>query len=150
LAVPVKAQSLDAFATLRVFPLSTNITIAANALLTTNGPFDMVGYAGRGILVASGEVPSVAPAGTLAFKIESSPDTTNWYSVSNFATITAYTAVVNTNLGVVYNQNIFTSTNFVVTNNFLLPYTITTVSAPYNGFSTPEPVMNGFTNVAGN
>lgn len=150
LAVPVKAQTIDAFSALRAFPFTTNTAIAANALLTTNGPFDMVGYAGRGILIASAEIPSVAPAGTLAFKIETSPDTTNWLSVSNFANVTAYTAVANTNYSIVYNQNIFSSTNFVVTDNFLLPYTTATVSAPYNGFATPENIINGFTNAAGN
>ncbi len=148
--VTVKAQSLDTFANLRILPMSTNIQIAANAGLTTNGPFDMGGYVGRGTLIAWGEIPSVAPAGTLAFKLESSPDTTNWFAISNFATITATTPVVYTNLGVVYNQTVFTSTNFVNTNYFLLPYTATYPSAPYGGYNTPYPAPNQFTNAAGN
>jgi len=145
--VTVQAQTLDAFNQLRPLVITGNSTIAVNALFTTNGPFDMIGYVGRGVLLANAYTNA---GGTIGFQVYTSPDTTNWTSISNYAVINANTSVIYTNLGVLSAGQIWSSTNFSVTDNYLLPYTATTPYAPLAGYNTPYAAPNQFTNAAGN
>jgi hypothetical protein len=147
------AQLVDLFNGTRIEVFNYGQVIQPNATLTTNGANNssayMGGFTGRGILLASGVTNTGTAGQTLAFKIEQSPDNTNWYSVSNFATITSLTAVNKTNLMVLYNGAIYAQTNNVATNSELWPFTFTTPSAPLAGFNTPYPLPVLFTNAAG-
>jgi hypothetical protein len=103
----------------------------------TNGPVDIVGFSGRGCIYLT----SVIPGGTLTAQVYTSPDSTNWTALANYAAITSATSVSITNS---YPTGV--GTNLVVTDSYLLPYTATTPTAFSAGFNTPYPLYNQWTN----
>lgn len=144
--IGVKAQTLDAFNQLRALPVA-NIIIPTNGVAaSTNGPFDMIGYVNRGILAGILSTNGGAGAASVTLQLQTSTDTTNWSAVSNYALITQSTAVIYTNLGVLSAGQIWSSTNFSFTDNYLLPYTLATPYAPIAGFAPPYSAPNVFTN----
>jgi hypothetical protein len=132
----------DVFSTVRSLPVGSPTVLAIGGTPATNGPVDIVGFIGRGDLLITSFTNGTG-GGTLTATVESSPDNTNWTQVANFALIKSTTAVSYTNT--YYGSY----TNLVVTDNFLLPGTITTPTASSSGFATPylSPVL--FTNAAG-
>ncbi len=114
---------------------------AAAPILATNGPVDILGYYGTGEIDI---VSSTNGGGALTVTVETSPDSTNWTGLANFGLVNSTTAVSYTNL-------YYGSTNLVVTDNYLYPFSITTPTAATAGYAIPYqnylPV--GLTNAAG-
>jgi hypothetical protein len=108
----------------------------------TNGWVDLVGYAGTGDITI---ISSTNAGGTLTVTLENTADTNTPAQLANFALIKAETTALITNL--------YYTTNYVVQDSFLLPYSATTPTAATAGFATPYPnYISGqlaFTNVAG-
>lgn len=122
----------------------TSPTLVSQAAVSTNGPFDLFGYTGRSFVDISSGTNS-APGGTSTATIQSSPDTTNWTTLTNFALINSTTQYIYTNM-------YYNSTNtLVVSNNYLLPGAITfgTAGNSSNAFFGPYVFPSGaqlFTN----
>lgn len=143
LAMPAAAAiDDDVFTTTRTVLIGTPGQLVHNILLTTNGPVDLLGYTGRGQIILN-VATNMTVLGTVTATIETSPDSTNWTGLGNFALINSATSVSYTNL-------YYGGTNLIVTDSFLLPYTATLPSAASAGFSTPYPANSiPFTNAAG-
>lgn len=124
-----RAQN-DAFNTVRTANIGSVSAIGIGGTPLTNGPVDIVGYMGRGnVLITT--FTNGTGGGNLYAAVETSPDSTNWTQLANYALISSTTAVTYTNT--YYGS----TTNLVVSDNFLLPGTITTPAAASGGFSTP-------------
>lgn len=128
----------DIFNTVRGVQIAVPATLAANATVTTNGPIDILGYGGRGVVIAN---TASNQSGTLTLTLQTSSDTTNWSNLANFALINSTTSVSYTNL-------LYGGTNLVVTDKYLLPFTPTYPNASTAGYATPYPLPNLFTNTA--
>lgn len=107
----------------------------------TNGPADLIAYTGRGDIILN---VGTNAGGTVTAQVYTSPDSTNWTAAANFATVTSTTSVN-------YTNPYYGGTNLVVTDNYLMPGTLTTPAAYSAGFATPytAPIPNLFTNAAG-
>jgi hypothetical protein len=140
LAPVAQAQlGFDTYSTVRALPIGTPQFLFNATGPVTNGPVDIIGFYGRSdLLVTCG----TNGGGTLTLTVQSSSDSTNWTSIANFALINSTTAQAFTN-------TYYGSTNLIVTNNYVLPYTVTTPTAASAGFFTPYPAYIPFTNAAG-
>ncbi len=140
LAPMANAQlGFDTYPTVKLLPFGTPQIIVNATVPITNGPVDIVGFFGRSDILAT---VTTNGGGTVTLTVQSSPDTTNWTSVANFAFVNSLTQLIITN-------TFYGSTNLYVTNQYLYPYTPTTPNAATAGFFTPYPVYNPFTNAAG-
>ena len=146
-SLTVQAQTLDAFNQLRPLIVSQTYIPTNGVTASTNGPFDMIGYVNRGILLVSMKT-NQGSGGSATLQLQTSTDTTNWAAVTNYAVVSANTSVTYTNLGVLSAGQIWSSTNFSVTDNYLVPFTTTTPYAPIAGFSPPYYAPSLFTNQA--
>jgi hypothetical protein len=131
----------DVFGTTRAALIGTPGQLVHNILLTTNGPIDLLGYTGRGEVILT-TATNMTVLGTLTATIETSADTTNWTGLGSFALINSTTAISVTNM-------VYGSTNLIITNSFLLPFTTTLPTPASAGYATPYPAPNLYTNVAG-
>jgi hypothetical protein len=141
---PAASPAQDAFSSDIPMVVATPGPLTAAApILSTNGPVDILGFFGRGDIDI---ISSTNAGGTVTATIETSPDTTNWTGLANFALVNAQTAVAITNM-------YYGSTNLIVTNNYLLPYLPTSPTVYSAGFATPYGnYVSGqlaFTNAAG-
>ena len=134
-----RAQTYDTFSATRTANIGSVSAIGIGGTPLTNGPVDIVGYMGRGTVLLTTFTNSTG-GGNLYAAIETSPDSTNWTQLANYAVVTSPTSVSYTNM--VFGS----STNLVVTDNFLLPGTITTPTAASSGFTTPYLAPLLFTN----
>jgi hypothetical protein len=117
--------------------LATPAVLPVNvAGLYTNNPVDIVGFCGVGTITL---LSSTNAGGTLTATIQTSPDTTNWTDLANFALVNSQTSFSITN-------GYYGGTNLYVTDAFLLPYTSTTPVAATAGFATPYSAYLPFTN----
>lgn len=128
----------DVYSTTRLLQIGTPGTLLPTALVTTNGPVDLLGYNGTGFILFN---TGTNAGGTLTATIETSPDTNTWTQLANFSLINTVTTANVTNL--------YFGTNAIVVNSYLLPFTATYPTASTAGFATPYPAMNLFTNAAG-
>lgn len=104
----------------------------------TNGPVDLLGFSGRGALYL---MTSTNAGGTLTAQAYTSPDSTNWTALANYMVINSTTSRSITNS---YPTGV--NTNLVVTDNYLLPYSVATPTASSAGFNAPYEVYNAWTN----
>ena len=141
LAYTASAQ-VDAFNIVRVENLINPASaIFGGANSVTNYSSDQTGYYGRGIILVNVNTNISGGGGASTIAVQVSNDQTNWVNLNNYALITAPTAITCTN-------TYFGGTNLIATNNFLLPFTITTPTAYSFGSQTPWPAPNTFTNTA--
>jgi len=141
LAVSAQAQlGFDQFTVPRVVEFDTNngaaIATANAAAAWSNAPVDIRPFIGgtsrAAVLVNSGTY--AATTGTLTFQVFGSPDTTNWYAISNFAVISTPTKFITTNA----NPAIRYGTNASATNYTMFPFgAITYPTGATAGFTTP-------------
>jgi hypothetical protein len=132
-----RAQN-DIFNTVRTANIGSVSAIGIGGLPATNGPVDILGYNGRGVVLLTTFTNGIG-GGNLYAAVETSPDTTNWTQLANYAVITSPTSISYTNTG-------YAGANLVVADNFLLPGTITTPTAYSAGFNTPDLATLMFTN----
>lgn len=102
----------------------------------TNQPVDIRVFNGVARLDISGFTNTYG--GTMTATLQSSIDTTNWTTLSNYYA-TASTSVV-------YTNNYYGGTNLFATNTWLLTGTYTTPTASTAGFATPYMAPMGATN----
>ncbi len=132
----------DALAQVDLFGAPRTLTITAPTLTanataaTTSTPVDTHGYLG---IAKIDFFTSTNGGGTLTVAFETSPDTTNWTALANFALATSTT--------VIYTNTMFgNSTNLTATNTYQLPGVITYPTASSSGWATPYIVPAQFTN----
>ena len=136
----------DTFAGSRSTLIAPPQKLALVTLSTTNGPVDIVGYSGRGYISFFTYTNLAAGGGTVAVAIETSPDTTNWTALANYALINSATGIniTNTYWGIGTNG----VPNVTCSNNVYLPFTSTSPNAASAGFNTPYPAYVAWTNAA--
>ena len=133
---------VDAFNLVRVENLINPASaIFGGANSVTNYVSDNTGFYGRGIILVNVNTNIAGGGGATTIAVQVSNDQTNWANLSNYAIITAPTAIT-------YTNTYFGGTNLTATDNFLLPFTITTPTAYSFGSQTPWPAPNVFTNTA--
>lgn len=138
LAAPVQAQ-FDQFSQPRTLQLGAARLLSGSTQgLTTNNFVDTHGMAG--IAVVNISVITNVGGGTLTATLETSPDSTNWTALANYAIASATT--------VLYTNGFYASTNLVGTNVFIMPGTVVTPTATTAGFATPYLLSAPFTNSA--
>ena len=141
-AIPASAQvGFDTFTPVRLLPFTGATTAKTTNIFTagtvvTNGPIDKSLFTGRStILIAAGS--NITTTGTLTAQVYGSPDTTNFYALTNYAVVTNTTSFIATN-------GIYT--NLTITNTPYLPGTLTTPTAYSAGYATPYLAALPFTN----
>jgi hypothetical protein len=113
------AQTADLWGSTRNIVISPSTELTGSTGILTNGPVDLHGYIGRALL----DIYSCTNAGgALTATVQSSPDTTNWTTLTNYALISSTTQIL-------YTNGYYAGTNLIGTNNYLLPGTITTATA---------------------
>jgi hypothetical protein len=122
-----------------IFPTSG----AAASVLITNRPVDLFQYNGRGEFIIN-VATNGAVAGTASWTLYSSPDTTNWTAVANYALISGTTSIITTNGQ--YGINTNGLGGVLATNFMLMPYSLTTPNATVSFWNTPYPSYLLFTN----
>lgn len=132
-SLPARAQ-FDLFGGPRTFVIMSPQAITTTA---SNAPVDI--HALDGIAKVDIFCVSNTGGGTLTITAYTSPDTTNWTALANYASATS-TTVIGTNF---YYGGQLKSTNTV-----LLPGTITTPTATTAGFATKYLLSAPFTNSA--
>jgi hypothetical protein len=141
LAVSAQAQlGFDLFAVPRVVEFSTNAGVSSttaqgSVASWSNAPIDLSPFAGKAIVLVDTTLPnSVTTTGSLTVQFFGSPDTTNWYPYTNYATISAPTQFPFTNS----NPLLRGGTNAAATNYTLFPFgNITYPTGATAGFTTP-------------
>jgi hypothetical protein len=135
LALPARAQvGFDLWGPNRIIALTNQITAVTANGSTTNNPVLTRMFDGTSVVFYW----FGTNFGSNTFQVlpQTSADTTNWNSLSNYA-IGYWTTVTNTNS---YNGTV------ISTNQYLLPGTPTSVTASSSGFSTPYLSYSPFTN----
>lgn len=136
------SAQVDAFNIVRVENLINPASaIFSGANSVTNYVSDNTGFYGKGIILVNVNTNIAGGGGATTIAVQVSNDQTNWSNLSNYALITAPTAII-------YTNTYFGSTNLTATDNFLLPFTITTPTAYTFGSQNPWPSPNMFTNTA--
>ena len=132
----------DAFNLVRVENLINPASaIFGGAQSVTNYVSDQTGWFGRGFILVNVNTNIAGGGGATTFSVQVSYDQTNWVNLNNYALITAPTAIS-------YTNTYFGGTNLTATDNFLLPFTITTPTASIFGSQAPYPAPVLFTNTA--
>lgn len=101
----------------------------------TNNPVDIRGF--EGVAKVDFIVTTNSGGGTLTATIETSPDTTNWTAIANYALATSATQI---------STNTYYGSSLFATNTLLLPGVTTTPTAATAGFATPYLAPAAFTN----
>jgi hypothetical protein len=113
------------------------------SILVTNRPVDLSQYNGRGEFIIN-ESTNGQVAGTSQYYLYSSPDTTNWSAVTNYAVISGTTSVISTNLYYGFGTN--GSGGCLATNFMFMPYSFLTPTPWISFWATPYQSFNLFNN----
>lgn len=132
LTLPASAQKgFDLFSVPRALVLTapTNIACIAGAGgSVTNGPVDLLEFDGTAVIDIVTATNTVTTGGTLTATLYSSTDRTNTALLGSLAFINSMTSIIR--------SNSYYTTQIKVTNNYLLPGTVTTPTAGTAGFAT--------------
>ena len=141
-AIPAMAQlGFDTFTPVRTLVLAPPQALVGFApAATTNGPVDKVDFIGRATIDLFCVTNSFGTTSVTA-QVFTSPDSTNWTALANYALITATTGFSITN-------GYYGGTALFYTNNALLPGTLTTPTGPSSLYTTPYLANLAFTNAA--
>ena len=137
---------IDPYAGFRtVVTATTPVTIgAANGAGVTNGPIDTFNWIGDAKIDVFAYTN--AQVNTVTITLQQSTDTTNWSNITNVSVASAASLKVTNTIVLSGSTYILGNTNFVVTDNLLYPFTITTPTAFSAGYATPYGSENPFTN----
>ena len=121
---------LNAFEPLRVFPMTAaNCTIFTAGTKVTNSTIDRILFTGTAVITMQTSTNATGNStGTLTAQVYTSPDSTNWTALANYATVTSNTtfAIVNSRY-----------TTLVTNNNaVLLPGLTNAVTASTAGYAS--------------